>query len=115
MPSWLASHSLSVIARMWRATGRSITPIWAANCIRGQESEVLGRGNRFSRSRCDARPPQMTTSILDQFRLDGQSALVVGGNRGLGFEMAKALAEAGASVFIAARDAARNEQARAFV
>jgi NAD(P)-dependent dehydrogenase (short-subunit alcohol dehydrogenase family) len=38
-----------------------------------------------------------TDSILDQFRLDGQTALVVGGNRGLGFEMAKALAEAGAS------------------
>jgi len=53
----------------------------------------------------------MTTSILDQFRLDGQTALVVGGNRGLGFEMAKALAEAGASIVVASRDAARNEQA----
>jgi gluconate 5-dehydrogenase len=57
----------------------------------------------------------VTTSILNQFRLDGQSALVVGGNRGLGFEMAKALAEAGASIFIAARDAARNEQASALI
>ena len=47
---------------------------------------------------------------LDQFRLDGQTALVIGGNRGLGLEMAKALAEAGASIFIAGRDAARNEQ-----
>jgi NAD(P)-dependent dehydrogenase (short-subunit alcohol dehydrogenase family) len=51
-----------------------------------------------------------TDSILDQFRLDGQAALVVGGNRGLGFEMAKALAEAGASIFIAARDAGRNDE-----
>ena len=51
----------------------------------------------------------MPTSILDQFRLDGQTALVIGGNRGLGFEMAKALAEAGASIVIAARDADRNE------
>ena len=57
----------------------------------------------------------MTTSILDQFRLDGQTALVVGGNRGLGFEMAKALAEAGASIVIAARDAERNEAARAAI
>jgi gluconate 5-dehydrogenase len=53
----------------------------------------------------------MPASILDQFRLDGQVALVVGGNRGLGLEMAKALAEAGASIFIAARDQARNQQA----
>ena len=55
----------------------------------------------------------MAKSILDQFRLDGQAALVIGGNRGLGLEMAKALAEAGASLFLAGRDAARNEQARA--
>lgn len=57
----------------------------------------------------------MPSSIFDQFRLDGQTAMVVGGNRGLGFEMAKALAEAGASIFIAARDTDRNEQARAFI
>jgi NAD(P)-dependent dehydrogenase (short-subunit alcohol dehydrogenase family) len=57
----------------------------------------------------------MTASILDQFRLDGQAALVVGGNRGLGFEMAKALAEAGASIFIAARDVERNATARDFI
>jgi NAD(P)-dependent dehydrogenase (short-subunit alcohol dehydrogenase family) len=55
----------------------------------------------------------MNESILSQFRLDGRTALVVGGNRGLGFEMAKSLAEAGASIFIAARDEARNAEARA--
>jgi NAD(P)-dependent dehydrogenase (short-subunit alcohol dehydrogenase family) len=54
----------------------------------------------------------MSESVLNQFRLDGRTALVVGGNRGLGFEMAKALAEAGASIFIAARDEARNADAR---
>jgi gluconate 5-dehydrogenase len=54
----------------------------------------------------------MSESILNQFRLDGRTALVVGGNRGLGFEMAKALAEAGASIFIAARDEARNAEAQ---
>jgi gluconate 5-dehydrogenase len=57
----------------------------------------------------------MARSILDQFRLDGQVALVVGGNRGLGFEMAKALAEAGASICILGRDEARNEQSRAHI
>jgi gluconate 5-dehydrogenase len=54
----------------------------------------------------------MEASVLQQFRLDGQAALVVGGNRGLGFEIAKALAEAGASIFIAARDEKRNAEAR---
>src|SRR2546430_12253407 len=36
--------------------------------------------------------------ILDQFRLDDQLALVTGGNRGLGFGIATALAEAGADI-----------------
>ena len=49
--------------------------------------------------------------ILDQFKLAGRSALVMGGNRGLGIEMAKALAEAGASVAIAARDSSKIEEA----
>ena len=38
------------------------------------------------------------TGILDLFRLDGKSALVTGARRGLGFGMAKALAEAGAHI-----------------
>ena len=55
----------------------------------------------------------MPTSILNLFRVDGQTALIMGGNRGLGLEIGRALAEAGATVAIAARDAARNESARA--
>lgn len=50
-------------------------------------------------------------SILDLFKLDGQVALVVGGNRGLGLAMAKALAEAGAHISIAARDEAESVKA----
>ena len=51
------------------------------------------------------------TSILDLFKLHGQTALVVGGNRGLGLSMAMALAESGARIAIAARDVAENKKA----
>lgn len=44
-------------------------------------------------------------TIFDQFRLDGQIALVTGAARGLGWEMAQALAEAGARVVLHGRTA----------
>ncbi len=44
---------------------------------------------------------------LDVFKLDGRVALVTGGNRGLGFAMARALAEAGASVVVTSRQEER--------
>ena len=37
-------------------------------------------------------------SVLDRFKLDGKTALVTGCNRGIGFGIAKALAEAGADI-----------------
>lgn len=50
-------------------------------------------------------------SIFDLFSLAGRVALVVGGNRGLGLSMAKALAEAGATIVVAARDEEKNAEA----
>jgi NAD(P)-dependent dehydrogenase (short-subunit alcohol dehydrogenase family) len=49
-------------------------------------------------------------SILDLFKLHGKTALVAGGNRGLGLAMSKALAEAGANISIAARDEKANHE-----
>src|SRR5688572_3761598 len=43
------------------------------------------------------------SSIQDLFNLSGRVAIVTGGSRGLGEEMAEGLAEAGASLMICAR------------
>ena len=43
--------------------------------------------------------------ILDQFKLDGQVAVVTGGGRGIGEGIALGLAEAGADIVLAARRA----------
>jgi NAD(P)-dependent dehydrogenase (short-subunit alcohol dehydrogenase family) len=45
--------------------------------------------------------------ILDRFRMESKVAIVTGGSRGLGKEMARALAEAGANVVVCSRDAAK--------
>ncbi len=48
--------------------------------------------------------------VLEQFRLDGKAAVVTGAGRGLGKQMALALARAGADVVCAARTAAQIDE-----
>lgn len=52
-------------------------------------------------------------TILERFRLDGETAIVTGGNRGIGREIAQGLAEAGANVVIANRNGESGEKAAA--
>jgi len=49
------------------------------------------------------------STFPDKFRLDGRTALVTGSSQGLGWEMAKALAEAGARVMLHGRARERLE------
>ncbi|MDY0747844.1 SDR family oxidoreductase [Paucibacter sp. R3-3] len=52
-----------------------------------------------------------TRRVQDLFDLSGQIALVTGGSRGLGLQMAEALGEAGAKVMLTSRKAADLEEA----
>ena len=51
--------------------------------------------------------------VMDLFRIDGQVAVVTGGSRGLGLQMARALGQAGARVAITARKADELAEAQA--
>ena len=55
----------------------------------------------------------MSTSIKKLFDLSGQTALITGGSRGLGLQMAHALGEAGARIMLSSRKAEDLEQAAA--
>lgn len=53
----------------------------------------------------------MSTPVQQLFDLKGQVALVTGGSRGLGLQMAEALGEAGAKIMLTSRKAADLEEA----
>src|SRR5674476_422202 len=55
----------------------------------------------------------MTRTIQQLFDLTGKTALVTGGSRGLGLQMAHALGEAGARIMLSSRKAEDLEQATA--
>ena len=55
----------------------------------------------------------MTRTIQQLFDLKGKTALVTGGSRGLGLQMAHALGEAGARIMLSSRKAADLEEATA--
>jgi gluconate 5-dehydrogenase len=53
----------------------------------------------------------MTRTVQQLFNLEGKTALVTGGSRGLGLQMAHALGEAGARIMISSRKAGDLEEA----
>ncbi|MEO7151482.1 MAG: SDR family oxidoreductase [Burkholderiaceae bacterium] len=55
----------------------------------------------------------MSTSVQQLFDLQGKTALVSGGSRGLGLQIAQALGEAGAKIMLTSRKAADLEEAAA--
>jgi hypothetical protein len=69
---------------------------------------VLG----LATARTDATGDTMTARTIQQlFDLTGKTALVTGGSRGLGLQMAHALGEAGARIMLSSRKAADLEEA----
>ncbi len=54
-------------------------------------------------------------NVLERFRIDGRTAIVTGGSRGLGRVIALALAQAGARVAITARSSATAEETAAAI
>ncbi len=55
----------------------------------------------------------MTRTVAELFDLKGKTALVTGGSRGLGLQMAHALGEAGARIMLSSRKAGDLEEAAA--
>jgi len=50
--------------------------------------------------------------MMEKFRLDNKMSMVTGGSKGIGFGIAKALAEAGSDIVLVARDKTNLDRAR---
>jgi sorbose reductase len=57
-------------------------------------------GNGTTRKSIRAANPPLKDSVFDMFRLDGKTAIITGGSGGIGYEIGRALAEAGANIAI---------------
>jgi gluconate 5-dehydrogenase len=53
----------------------------------------------------------MTSTVLDSFRLNGKRALITGSSSGIGFALARALGQAGASLVLNGRNEAKLQEA----
>jgi short chain dehydrogenase len=91
---------------IFRPSSGVILATLRANCLRmplpsrpRKSIDRVGRGGRkfwFSETKLMA--------ILDRFKLTGKRLFITGGSRGLGREMALAIADAGADVILVGRD-----------
>ena len=55
-------------------------------------------GNGTTRQSIRAPNPPLENSVFKMFRMDGQTVIITGGAGGIGYEIARGLAEAGANV-----------------
>lgn len=60
-------------------------------------------------------PPKVDFPGLTQFRLDGQTAVITGGSKGLGLAMAAGLASAGAKIMLVSRNGEQANEAAAAI
>ena len=73
--------------------------------------DITSQGDSVIICRSSIASPAMTRTVQQLFDLTGQTAVITGGSRGLGLQMAHALGEAGARIMLCARKADELEMA----
>lgn len=58
----------------------------------------MPEGSVASRQSIRAPNPPIVDSVFQMFRMDGRTVIITGGSGGIGYEVARGLAEAGANV-----------------